>query len=370
MICPNCRATNPASAFFCFNCQTSLTSQNNSEPFGTINNQPAWMTPGASGNSSGSDELSIEELLKSTESSFLAATSKSQSTTPAPTQPGYFAAPPVPQSPYITTQPSYSAVPQSPYTQAQPGYSAVPQSPYAPSAVPGNHGYSGAGIPAPQPQAQYRPGEYVSPPLYPPNAIAPAGAQPETWSEDGMFYFTDKYGYTSSQEFASVGQRIGGAIIDGIITLLLTGIFLFAGIMAFGAGLSKQFNGVSRGSTANFLTLTGATIMLVLFILVVVFALPFFYHVILVGISGQTLGHRIVGIEVVRTSGPGVGFGPAFLRALYGTAGSLVSNFAGETFSTIIILVVVFGMLWAGLDKNKQGWHDKIAGTYVVRVRR
>jgi uncharacterized RDD family membrane protein YckC len=26
------------------------------------------------------------------------------------------------------------------------------------------------------------------------------------------------------------------------------------------------------------------------------------------------------------------------------------------------------GLLWAAFDPNKQGWHDKIAGTYVIRA--
>ena len=28
------------------------------------------------------------------------------------------------------------------------------------------------------------------------------------------------------------------------------------------------------------------------------------------------------------------------------------------------------GFLWIGWDGRKQGWHDKIAGTHVVRARR
>jgi uncharacterized RDD family membrane protein YckC len=25
------------------------------------------------------------------------------------------------------------------------------------------------------------------------------------------------------------------------------------------------------------------------------------------------------------------------------------------------------GLIWVGIDKRKQGWHDKLAGTVVVR---
>ncbi|MEO8407836.1 MAG: RDD family protein, partial [Oxalobacteraceae bacterium] len=28
------------------------------------------------------------------------------------------------------------------------------------------------------------------------------------------------------------------------------------------------------------------------------------------------------------------------------------------------------GLIWVGLDKRKQGWHDKLAGTVVVRPKK
>jgi uncharacterized RDD family membrane protein YckC len=35
----------------------------------------------------------------------------------------------------------------------------------------------------------------------------------------------------------------------------------------------------------------------------------------------------------------------------------------------LIISIVIFflGVIWAGFDRRKQGWHDKMAGTVVVR---
>jgi len=29
---------------------------------------------------------------------------------------------------------------------------------------------------------------------------------------------------------------------------------------------------------------------------------------------------------------------------------------------------IFIGVIWAAFDANKQGWHDKIAGTYVIRT--
>jgi uncharacterized RDD family membrane protein YckC len=36
----------------------------------------------------------------------------------------------------------------------------------------------------------------------------------------------------------------------------------------------------------------------------------------------------------------------------------------------VSLLPFGLGLIWVGLDRRKQGWHDKIAGTVVVRPRR
>lgn len=34
------------------------------------------------------------------------------------------------------------------------------------------------------------------------------------------------------------------------------------------------------------------------------------------------------------------------------------------------ILPLFLGIIWVGIDKKKQGWHDKIAGTLVIKTKR
>ena len=36
----------------------------------------------------------------------------------------------------------------------------------------------------------------------------------------------------------------------------------------------------------------------------------------------------------------------------------------------VALLPLALGILWVGIDKKKQGWHDKLAGTVVVRKRK
>ena len=47
---------------------------------------------------------------------------------------------------------------------------------------------------------------------------------------------------------------------------------------------------------------------------------------------------------------------PDWVRMLLRYVGLLIS-----------IAIFFLGVIWAGFDRRKQGWHDKIAGTVVVR---
>ena len=68
---------------------------------------------------------------------------------------------------------------------------------------------------------------------------------------------------------------------------------------------------------------------------------------------GQTLGKRALSIRVVKTDGSELTLVDAFVRYV----GWIIS-----------FLVVLLGVLWVIWDPDKQGWHDKIAKTYVVKA--
>jgi uncharacterized RDD family membrane protein YckC len=86
---------------------------------------------------------------------------------------------------------------------------------------------------------------------------------------------------------------------------------------------------------------------------------PFFFLVAViyfVGMwtwKGTTIGMIVLGLKLVRLDGKPLSFAVALVR-------SLSSFFSG--------LVLFLGFLWAGWDKDKQSWHDKIAGTVIVRM--
>ena len=71
--------------------------------------------------------------------------------------------------------------------------------------------------------------------------------------------------------------------------------------------------------------------------------------------KGTTVGSLLLGLKLIRTDGSPVTFSVAFVR-------SLLSFFS--------FAVGCLGFLWAAWDTEKQTWHDKIAGTVVVKMPR
>jgi len=69
-------------------------------------------------------------------------------------------------------------------------------------------------------------------------------------------------------------------------------------------------------------------------------------NLLLVGTLGSTLGHRLLGLRVVRLHEAGAGPLPALIR-------------------TILLALVIPAVIW---DRDTRGFHDKLAGTVLVRI--
>jgi len=128
-----------------------------------------------------------------------------------------------------------------------------------------------------------------------------------------------------SVQLASIAARFVASIIDGVILALVVTLLL---VVLLRAGTTLlQFVGL---------------------------ALPVVYHwYFWTRRDGQTPGKSAVGIRVVKADGSEMSDTDAFIRAI----GYHVSAF-----------VCCLGYIWAIFDGNNQTWHDKMAGTYVVRA--
>jgi uncharacterized RDD family membrane protein YckC len=77
------------------------------------------------------------------------------------------------------------------------------------------------------------------------------------------------------------------------------------------------------------------------------------YGAIMWTLKGTTIGGSICGLQIVRTDGKPLDWGTSIMRAL----GCFLSLVVGG-----------LGFIWIAVDKNQQAWHDKVAGTVVVRT--
>lgn len=123
-------------------------------------------------------------------------------------------------------------------------------------------------------------------------------------------------------DLADLGTRLVALLIDGFIISVAAGILIPA---------------------------TGRAGGLVWFIFGVAYQWYF-----LTQQDGQTLGKKFMNIRVVKVDGTPL------------TAADVIVRCVGYFVNSI--LGIPLGFLWAFWDKDRQGWHDKLARTIVVRA--
>jgi len=137
-------------------------------------------------------------------------------------------------------------------------------------------------------------------------------------------------------EHAGFWIRAGAYIVDGVLVNLM--------FFALAIGLFLLLGGVRNPRTLASVSPMVAWISPFLF---------FGYYIYFLGKRGYTPGKGFLGLQVIRQDGTGMSYGDAAIR----------------TFSYIISSIALYlGFFWIGFDRNKQGWHDKIAKTQVIKA--
>jgi uncharacterized RDD family membrane protein YckC len=132
---------------------------------------------------------------------------------------------------------------------------------------------------------------------------------------------------------AATGEKVG--FFPRFIAFIIDAVIL--GIIQFVVGLVLGAMGDAGATLAGILS----------FVISVGYILYFW------STTGQTIGHKVMNLRVVKTDGSALSIGTAVMR--------LVGFIVAE-------IPFFLGLLWVLWDANKQGWHDKIAGTYVVKA--
>jgi uncharacterized RDD family membrane protein YckC len=137
------------------------------------------------------------------------------------------------------------------------------------------------------------------------------------------------------QEHVYVGfwPRFGAQIIDGIIVAIITYPILF---MVYGLDYFSKTGLVA-----------GPLDVVLNYLFPMVWTIGFWIY------RQATPGKMVIGAKII--------------CATTGGAPS-TGQFIGRYFAYILsALPLLLGYLWAAWDPKKQTWHDKLAGTYVVR---
>lgn len=137
----------------------------------------------------------------------------------------------------------------------------------------------------------------------------------------------------SDIEYAGFWSRVGATLIDTVILMIVSVPLLLA------------FYGTSYWENTSFVA--GPADFFISYVLPAV-------AVILLWIKlSATPGKMAIGATIVdaRTGGKP-------------TNGRFLIRYLGYFVSTIPLFL---GLIWVGIDPRKQGWHDKMAGTVVVR---
>lgn len=153
---------------------------------------------------------------------------------------------------------------------------------------------------------------------------------------------------SKERRLASVGRRWLAIIIDGLIVAVMTLLLAGAGgaFFAIETALLSDDAAQISAAIAQFQNDVLRVNLLVSALYNVAFMRLF---------NGQTLGKIILKLRVVKKNGRRISILDAIMR-----------NVFGYTISGMFLL----GYFWALLDREKQTWHDKLAGTVVVDERK
>ena len=143
---------------------------------------------------------------------------------------------------------------------------------------------------------------------------------PPAWADEEV---------VAEPRYAGFWIRFVAYVIDAIVVGIVGGLLLVV------TGQIDVDSGRARGNDGS-----GLLVMTV-------------YFVICWALWQRTLGYRALGLRLVKTDGSPVTWGTAIIRGLM---------------FIVSFIPLGLGLVWAGFNREKQGWHDKVAGTWVIRT--
>jgi uncharacterized RDD family membrane protein YckC len=142
----------------------------------------------------------------------------------------------------------------------------------------------------------------------------------------------DETQQTPQMEYVGFWKRVVAAVIDTIVVSLIIGPLLYA---IYGPAYFSSDNMVH-----------GPADLLISYVFPALFVIVFWRY------KSATPGKMAISARIVdaRTGQPP-------------STGQLIGRYFGYFVSSIPFCL---GLIWVGIDRRKQGWHDKLANTVVI----
>lgn len=163
--------------------------------------------------------------------------------------------------------------------------------------------------------------------------------------------FDRLYERLKSEEEQAVSVQWGGFFrrtcaffMDLLVLSLLAIVFFYFAYVGYSVGLAAHHQTLSEENLGVFL----------LFSSLGAFALVSGYFVLFHGMEGKTIGKWLLGLKVVGADREPITYSRALLRWV----GTMISAIFG------------LGFLWILFSREKRGWHDLLARTWVIRTGR
>lgn len=156
--------------------------------------------------------------------------------------------------------------------------------------------------------------------------------------------------------YAGGGERFLAALIDGLIIGGVLGVIYIIGAVVTIPILLSTGSISTESAAPNDVNpmAVGGIFLVYMIIYAIILAFLVWYYIFYQAKKGQTVGKMVMHIKVVTDQGTVPSKGTFFLR-----------EFIGKWVSQVVLYIGYLMILW---DPRKQGLHDKIASTFVVKV--
>ena len=246
---------------------------------------------------------------------------------------------------------------------APPPYNVPPSNPNL-----GGNPYGGQPTPQSNPYNLYGGPQSGFVPAPPPRPlIAPNGLPYVVVDHPKSFYeYKTKTGQRVYAAYSEVWQRLLAAALDTLVILAPFFLIMFIYLLTIGPDLQKLQAAINAGDINASEQYLPHWISLLLY-------LVYLAYTTFLTADGQTLGKRIFRLKVITLAGPRPDLRTSFMRNLFGFAFVLgayivyyqnpLTGVLGQGLETIVGI----GFALILFDPRRQGWHDKLAGTLVVK---